>query len=233
MKRINRPKAHDLLVQTWQSKANLSLFLVLLVVTIFILPTVSVRPQHLRFFADIVFTLILGLGVAMGWGRPRLFSTAAAVVVPTVLLRWAVWFAPNSSIQVVDQSLSLISTLVIAYVLLAQVFSEGAINIMRVQGAVAAYLLLGVTYAFAFQLDSHFNPAAIVSIDGHMTTFLDWMYFSFCTLSTLGYGDIVPVSHLGRSLAMGEAISGQLYLAILIARLVAMQVSASSGRDTA
>lgn len=60
-----------------------------------------------------------------------------------------------------------------------------------------------------------------------MKTFVDWMYFSFCTLSTLGYGDIVPTSRLSRSLAAGEAITGQLFLAITIARLVAMQVSAA------
>jgi hypothetical protein len=64
-----------------------------------------------------------------------------------------------------------------------------------------------------------------------MTTFVDWIYFSFCTLSTVGYGDIVPTSRLSRTLAIGEGISGQLFLAILIARLVAMQVSATNDRQ--
>jgi hypothetical protein len=233
VKKLIHPKARDLLVQTWQSKANLSLFLVLLVITVFVLPTITVKREHLKLFADTVFTLSLGSGVAMGWGRPRLSRTAALVVIPTVVLRWAVWFAPNPTLQVADQSLSLISTIVIAYVILAQVFSDGPINVMRVQGAVAAYLLLGVAYAFAFQLDASFNPAAIVSTEGQMTSFIDWLYFSFCTLSTLGYGDIIPVSHLGRSLAIAEAISGQLYLAILIARLVAMQVEGASRHDSA
>ena len=52
----------------------------------------------------------------------------------------------------------------------------------------------------------------------------DWVYFSFVTLSTVGYGDITPVHPIARTLAMAEALAGQLYLAVLIARLVAMEV---------
>ena len=50
------------------------------------------------------------------------------------------------------------------------------------------------------------------------------MYFSFATLASLGYGDIVPVHHVARSLAVAEALTGQLYLAILVARLVSQEL---------
>jgi hypothetical protein len=83
-----------------------------------------------------------------------------------------------------------------------------------------------MAYAIAFQIDFRINPSAIQSSEGEIKSFLDWLYFSFCTLSTLGYGDIVPTSRL-RSLATAEAITGQLFLAITIARLVAMEVSAA------
>ena len=52
-----------------------------------------------------------------------------------------------------------------------------------------------------------------------MTSVVDWIYYSFCTLSTLGYGDIIPTGRTSRMLAIGEAISGQLFRAILMARL--------------
>ena len=64
-----------------------------------------------------------------------------------------------------------------------------------------------------------------------MTSVVDWIYYSFCTLTMLGYGHIIPTGHTCRMLAVGEAISGQLFLAMLIARLVAMQVSATSASD--
>jgi hypothetical protein len=64
-----------------------------------------------------------------------------------------------------------------------------------------------------------------------MTSVVDWICYSFCTLSALGYGDIIPTGRTSRMLAIGEAISRQLFLAILIARLVAMQVSATSAPE--
>ena len=64
-----------------------------------------------------------------------------------------------------------------------------------------------------------------------MTKFFTWLYFSLTTLSTLGYGDVVPTSRLSRSLATAEAITGQLYLAITIARLVGMEISSRQNRE--
>jgi hypothetical protein len=225
MKRLVRPKARELFDQTWQSQANLSVFLLLLVVTIFILPALAVRHEHLALYSNIVYSLVLATGATIGWGRRRLLALGAIVVVPVLLLRWAAWAAPGGRIGVCSDAGSLVASVVVAYILLAQVFRAGPINLMRVQGAVAAYLLIGVAYAYAYRIDMYVNPAAVDSTVGKMNTFVDWIYFSFSTLSTLGYGDIVPTSRLSRSLAIGEAITGQLYLAILIARLVAMQVS--------
>ena len=231
MKDHVRPKARQIIEQTWQSQANLAVFLLMLVVTIFVLPALAVGRAHIMLYGDLVYSLVLVTGSAIGWGRPRLMALGAMVVVPALVLRWAAWAAPGGRIQVWSDAGSLVASLVIVYVLLAQVFRVGPINLMRVQGAVAAYLLIGVAYAFAYQIDLHVNPAAVESTVGKMNTFVDWIYFSFCTLSTLGYGDIVPTSRLSRSLAIGEAITGQLYLAILIARLVAMQTSRVEPRD--
>jgi hypothetical protein len=83
---------------------------------------------------------------------------------------------------------------------------------------------------------SHVNPAAFSSSVGAFTSSSDWMYYSFTTLTTLGYGDVVPTARVARMLAIGEALTGQLYLAVMIARLVAMQVVSwqeQSSRDTA
>ena len=222
------PKARELIVQTWQSQANLAVFLALLVVTVFVLPAVNLRHEHIVLYSTIVYSLVLASGVAIGWGRPRLFALAAVAASPALVLRWAAWVTPSSTVALWAELFSLLSVVVIGFVLLAHVFREGPINLMRVQGAVAAYLLIGVAYAYGYQIDSQINPASVESTVGKMTTFVDWIYFSFCTLSTVGYGDIVPTSRLSRMLAIGESISGQLFLAILIARLVAMQVSAAS-----
>lgn len=229
MNRAVRPRARQLIEQTWQSQANLAVFLGLLVVSVFVIPALDRNRQNTPLYADIISTLLLVTGVAIAWGRRWLFILGIAVALPALLLRWSMLFSSSRAQWVWTEILSLFAVLTVGYILLAQVFREGPINAVRVQGAVAAYLLLGVSYAHAYQISEFFNAAAITSTEGQMKSPVDWIYFSFSTLSTLGYGDIIPTSHASRMLAVGEAISGQLFLAILIARLVSMQASARQG----
>jgi len=110
---------------------------------------------------------------------------------------------------------------------LVQVFREGEITTQRVQGAVAVYLLLAMTWSFAYALVATLDPGAFqeagaanaVEIDSHR-----YMYFSFVTLTTLGLGDILPMSPLARLLVMLESIVGALFPVVLIARLVSLEL---------
>jgi len=105
--------------------------------------------------------------------------------------------------------------------LLARVFRPGRVTAHRILGAVAVYLLLGVAWGSGFQLITVFRPEAILA--GAAPASLDQaMWLSFITLTTTGYGDVLPVSPLARSLAALEAIVGVLYPAILIGRLVSL-----------
>jgi len=224
MKYDARPKARQFIKETWQRQANLSVFLILLATSVFVLPVLAGQQRNFNLYATVVSTLLLIAGFGMGWGRPKLFFAALVVGTPTLAVRWAYYLHPGHQIELWAEILTLLTVLVIGYVLLAQVFREGPIDEVRVQGAVAAYLLMGVGYAHAYRIAEYFNPNAITSTEGRMSSFVDWIYYSFSTLSTLGYGDIIPTGHTSRMLAIGEAISGQLFLAILVARLVAMQV---------
>jgi hypothetical protein len=97
-------------------------------------------------------------------------------------------------------------------------------------GGVAGYLLIGVTWAFAYMLlveevpDAIHFPSSFAAIPAGEPTRL--VYFSFVTLTTVGYGDAYPVHRVARSLAIAEALIGQLYPAILIASLVGMALQA-------
>ncbi len=109
-------------------------------------------------------------------------------------------------------------------ILLRRTFSLGHITRNRVQGAVIVYLLSG----FAFALIYHsiyiiVGPSAFKGLVSSQRT--EFMYFSMTTLTTLGYGDLTPVNVYARSLTSLEALYGQLYPAILIARLVSMEIT--------
>jgi len=142
----------------------------------------------------------------------------------TLAMRWMTFFTPTLALQVWSGAWSIVAILVISLVLLAQVFRAGPVTAYRLQGAIAVYLLFGVGWAHAYHLTGLLHPGSFNTPPGEIPSVLDWVYFSFITLTTVGYGDITPMMPIARTLAMGEALTGQLYLAVLIARLVAMEV---------
>lgn len=103
--------------------------------------------------------------------------------------------------------------------------------------AVSVYLLLGFTWALLYAVMFQLHPDSFGGIPpGHPNEFLHIFpilgYFSLTTLSTIGFGDITPVTLQARYAAVAEGITGQFYLAILVARLVGMQMSQSARRST-
>lgn len=119
---------------------------------------------------------------------------------------------------------------------LTHTFRPGPVSVHRVMGGVAAYLLIGVTWAFGYKLlvqklpDAiHFQSSFVGIPTGEPSRLI---YFSFATLTSLGYGDAYPVQRVARSLATAEALIGQLYPAILIATLVGMSLQSRSNGGT-
>lgn len=111
------------------------------------------------------------------------------------------------------------------------VFASGPIDTERIIGAISIYLLLGLVWAFLYSFIELSSPGSFqsnsnTSIQGiHSGLVDDFIYFSQVTLTTLGYGDIAPVSRPARMFATLQAMTGQLYVAIVIARLVGLQIS--------
>ena len=109
----------------------------------------------------------------------------------------------------------------VAWILGRRVFGSGRVSADTLAGAGCVYLLLGWIWWFAYvglELARPGSFSGVASLDAGGR--IDLLYFSFVTLTTLGYGDITPSSPRGMSLASLEAVTGVLFLAILIARLV-------------
>jgi len=115
---------------------------------------------------------------------------------------------------------------------LREVVTDTGVDANRIAGAVSAYLLLGLNWAFVYRFLVLADPGAFTGLEAAAGgSFLDLLYYSFVTLTTLGYGDISPVSPVARALAYLEAASGVMYVAILVASLVG-SISAGPGRTT-
>ena len=108
----------------------------------------------------------------------------------------------------------------------SQVFTSREVTANRVIGAVTLYLLFGLLWAIAYAVIESVNPGSIVGpgspAEGWSS---DWLYFSFVTMTTLGYGDIAPVTATARTIAYLQAVFGQFYIAILVAGLVSAYIT--------
>ncbi|MHB8110874.1 MAG: ion channel [Syntrophorhabdaceae bacterium] len=203
---------------------GLSVFLVMIVVFVFVLPPFGLVGIFGRVVIDIFFSLMLISGVTSVSERKIISAIVTGITVIALVFRWTGSFVTLPALQVLDYVATTVVILLFCMVILIRVLKPGPITFRRIEGAVAVYLLLGLVWAYAYELIAHSDPGAFSGAVAVSGSFSSWAYFSFVTLATLGYGDISPVHPVARSLATAEAITGQLYLAILIARLVSQEL---------
>ena len=120
----------------------------------------------------------------------------------------------------------LILAFTLGWVVARQVFAAGRVTYHRIIGAILLYLLIALSFVALFVLVGQLIPKAFSGITINDSTALasNLIYFSFVTLTSTGYGDVVPVHPIARSLCNLESIIGQLYPAILLARLVTLEL---------
>jgi hypothetical protein len=220
-------KTRDLLARSWQSQANLSLFLFLLILVAFLLPSVGFEKENsLRFYDDAAASVLAVVGTAIAWRNRKLFLLTSLVVIVAIAFRWATWWRPTHTVRLWSASTGLAAIIMITIVLLWQVLRSGPVTGTRVQGAIAAYLCLGFAWADAYHIEALVDPNAFNAAGTDVSVALNWMNYSFEMLTTVGYEEIVPIDSVAHTLCSAEAVTGQLYLAVLVARLVSMHVSA-------
>ncbi|MGA3294584.1 MAG: potassium channel family protein [Candidatus Acidiferrales bacterium] len=213
----------------WREDRRLSFFLGFLVLMTIFVPMVGLsRPG--RIVIDLIFALMLLSGAIATVNKRLLMYLIVALTILEFTADLIVEFDPSFSARGWDTALKVSGMAILVVVTLKQTFLPGPVNVHRVMGGVAAYLLIGVTWAFGYKLLMEEVPDAIhfqSSFTGISTGEpARLLYFSFATLTTLSYGDAYPVHRVARSLAIAEALIGQLYPAILIATLVGMALQA-------
>lgn len=202
----------------WTNGHGLYVLLGLLGFGVFVSPLLISANLVSDILIECVFALILITGVFATPCGVLIRLGMLIIAVSAVIIRVLHKFNPSSfiigSADNILAAISLVafSLLIIRYFLLGKCLLR-----YRITAAVAVYLIFGVLWARLFEIVYLFNPAAF-SIDKIDPFSL--VYFSFVTLITIGYGDIVPVSMAARSLAILEGVVGQLYIVILITSLV-------------
>lgn len=176
-----------------------------------------------------LITLVLIAGVLAVGRSHRTLVLAVGLMLPAVIARWASHLQPEVVPPAVHNVAVLIFISFVEFQLLHFIFRAPRVNSEVLCAGISGYLLLGVLWMSAYKLVSRLVPDSFAynigtTATGSLQNF-DAYYFSFITLSTVGYGDITPLSHVARTLAMAEALTGTLYIAVLISRLVALYSS--------
>src|SRR5438552_556063 len=182
-----------------------------------------------------LFSLVLLAGIVAVADRKRVLVIAIVLAIPAIAGRWINHFRPD----LIPPAVFLVAGLIlIAFVvgnLLRFVLRAPSVNTEVLCASISAYLMLGLMWTMAYWLVDQLTPGGAFSFNTNTGTRsmngFTGFYFSFITLSTVGYGDITPVSRIARWLAAMEALTGLLYLAVLIARLVSLYSAPGSAEE--
>ena len=213
----------------WSEGGGPYYLLIMLFLTIFVAPPLVIANILPRFVIHGAMALVLLTGVVTVPCHTSVRLIAFLIAIVAVIGRFVEGVIAGQIPAATEIALSVVTLAIFAVLIIRQFLAKGQAIKNRIAGAIAVYLLLGLLWARLYELVKLIDPAAfqIAHDEGIATLF----YFSFVTLITIGYGDVVPVSLVARNLAILEGLTGQLYLVILISSLVAER-SAKVGEKT-
>jgi voltage-gated potassium channel len=220
-------KTLDTYVQAF-SQSRFLILLVLILLTIILTPFLDdfIETRILMdFFLTVIFITII---LAIRSKRSQLII-ASILALPLILSTWSFYFVELRSISLMTRIFG------------ALFFGYSVINILHIVvqseevtketifAAIVAYLLIALMWSFLYMILELMIPGSFSIPDKSIRAeTMQFEYFSFVTITTLGYGDIIPLSNKASALALLEALIGQVYLVVLVAWLVGMHVSRRS-----
>lgn len=208
---------------------DLTGLLIVLALTIFVVTPLETGALVRSELMLGMFALLCAAGInAMSSHLAGVWMTAALALV-AVILDWAARSSPTPLLRELDLLARLSFAALLGVVVTIRVFRAGNVSHHRIQGAIVVYLLFGLIWGYLYEIlvladlhAIHFSTTGALPA-AHLSGWL--RYFSFVTLTTLGYGDILPVSPIARALTTLEALCGQLYPAVVVARLVTLELA--------
>jgi len=204
--------------------SRFTLLLVSIVITFALGPFLE-GYASINLLTDICLSAILLAAIPAVSDKRSTFYIALAFACPYLILKWG---SALASFPLPWNFEEIFGALFVSYVLvliLSFIARQRKVSRDVIMAAVCGYFLLGLMWGFIYFFVESLLPGSFqFALDGQGKNNL-FIYFSFVTMTTVGYGDMLPLSNAARSLAILEAVMGQLYLAVTIARLVGMQSS--------
>ena len=218
----------DAIEKLSQSKQRFLILLCLILGLLVLVPILN-RFVAARIFLDIFLTAIV---ISMVYTiSPKKGHVIAGVFLAIVMLAsmWLLYAYPNKGILAIGMIAGVIFIAAVIANILRFMFKSEEINREIIYAAILLYLLAALMWAFVYTFLELIDPASFnIDLSRPQDYLLVFQYFSFVTLTTLGYGDITPVTEVAKAITVLEAVAGQLYLVVAVAWLVGMYVSKKS-----
>ena len=211
-------------ISTWNESKIFPVFLTSLVIILFLILPYS----HNRPFIQVLVSLFLAANLVLGVYSIKTNTTVRYLAIFLAIV--------VSTLEILNVNIEMPSLIIFAlvcwiliigillYVFIIKVFETNSDSVHRIQGGIASYLLIGLLFAFVFYLLYILSPNSFTFNDNFSSSemlFYDFIYYSYVTLCTVGFGDITPVEPISQSASIFEAIIGVLFPTVLIGYLIA------------
>jgi len=199
-----------------------------LVIIFVVLPLTRSGSQLAKVIGAVLFAAIILGGLWAVSGSRRQLIAATVLMAPAFVFTILHNLVESRIIELTWLITNGFALGFLIVILVRRLFRTERVTVDTLSSAISGYFLLGILWSFAYALLLQVDPGAFRAVEACRAS--DLFYFSFVTLTTLGYGDVTPVSNTAQTVAVLEAVVGQLYLAITIARLVGLHIAAAQSR---
>lgn len=184
------------------------------------------------FVVELMFDFILLSGVYTV-GRTKHHWPFMTLTVITLAVRWGELMSGMSGLDLTALTLTSAWLFYAVWIIVTSLFKRTDVTVDTILAAIVTYMLIAVAFAMVFQIIELAAPDSFRGlpeniVEDRPALSNTMLYFSFVCITTMGYGDIVPTSGIAQPVAVLEGVFGQLYLAVMIARLVGLHIATSN-----
>lgn len=202
--------------------------LLILMLSVAIAQEEGVMGETRRLFLEPVLCLMLLMGIWSHVSEKKWLMVGGGILaVSGVATATIDYFLGIPELQFVNMSILFVFSLASTWIAYRHLLLSGAINVNKIIGAICIYLLIGLNWAMFYLFINLANPNSFHGLTSTAigVQFSELLYYSYVTITTVGYGDLTPIKPIARTLSYIEAIIGQFYVAVLVAWLVGMYLS--------
>ncbi|MHC4844234.1 MAG: potassium channel family protein [Planctomycetota bacterium] len=219
-------KFFDRLFQkSWE---NRFLFVLVAILSFLILSPLLENFFRVSLFLDLFLTVIFISAIYSVSQKRYYFLIGTLLILPLLLATWTKQLVVSPALALIGTCSGILFFAFMVITIVSFVFKQNRVTLNVINASVVVYLLMAMMWAMLFILLEKVQPGSfsMIASQGEGSTF-HFFYYSFVTITTLGYGDITPTTEIARSLALLEAVIGQIYLVVLVARLVGIHIAQS------